>query len=371
VHHRSVAAGCDVGCQGGGDVRGAAISHIIEKRDTQPVVTLPPVMVVPILRFVPKSLRLWVMAAMFTIAAYAAHAGHAPPQSRGLRAYQPVFQACRDAAGVKMLAIRRMEIDGTATLLSVDPATLATRLVHTQDWSCTDTNDDQQKETRYLKAVRASIITPAKTPVPASGLIAYGGLLRGSPVGSFVTGDLCPSRKALDRAFLEKLQSVQSPLPIALGISGLWLTAHRADFAWLRAQERAGLLQITWVDHSYHHPYIAGRALADNFLLMPGIDIRAEILNTEKLLVANGETPSVFFRFPGLMSNASLNQVAGDDHLIVLGAGAWLARTPRARPGDIILIHANGNEPVGLKIFAALLESGKIAKPFRPIEDAP
>jgi len=328
-------------------------------------------MVVHIIRFVPKWPRPSVMAAMFAIAACAAHAGDAPPQSRGLRTYQTVFQACRNAAGAKMLAIRSMEIDGTATLLTVDPATLATRLVQTQDWSCTDTNDDQQKETRYLKAVRASIIPPAKTRVPASGLIAYGGLLRGSPAGSFVTGDLCPSRKVLDRAFLETLQTAQSPLPIALGISGLWLTAHRADFAWLRAQERAGRLQITWVDHSYHHPYIAGRALADNFLLMPGIDMRAEILNTEKLLVINGETPSVFFRFPGLMSKASLNQVTSNDHLIVLGAGAWLARTPRARPGDIILVHANGNEPVGLKIFAALLDSGKLARPFRPIEDAP
>jgi hypothetical protein len=282
-----------------------------------------------------------------------------------------VFQACRDAAGVKMLAIRRMEIDGTATLLSVDPATLATRLVHTQDWSCTDTNDDQQKETRYLKAVRASIITPAKTPVPASGLIAYGGLLRGSPVGSFVTGDLCPSRKALDRAFLEKLQSVQSPLPIALGISGLWLTAHRADFAWLRAQERAGLLQITWVDHSYHHPYIPGRPLDDNFLLMQGVDMGAEILDTERLLIAGGETPSAFFRFPGLISNSALMRIVRDYHLIVLGAGAWLAKSPRARAGDIILVHPNGNEPEGLTNFSALMADGTLPQPFRPIEEAP
>ncbi len=303
--------------------------------------------------------------------AAAAQAGAALPQSRGPRDYQPVFEACRTVAGAQRLAIRRMQLDGIDTLLIVDPATLATQLVHAQDVSCADTDDAQQKDTRYIEAIRASATPPATSPVPASGLIAYGGLLRGSPSGSFVTGDLCPSFKPLDRAFLEKLQAAQSPLPIALAISGLWLTAHRADFAWLRSQEHAGTLQVTWVDHSYHHPYIPGRALADNFLLMPGVDMRAEILNTEKLLIANGETPSVFFRFPGLMSNASLNRVTSDDHLIVLGAAAWLARTPRAHPGDIILVHANGNEPVGLKIFSVLLADGEIARPFRPIGEMP
>jgi len=329
-------------------------------------------MVLHIARFVREWPRPWVMAAVFAIATCAAHAGSVPPQSRGkLRDYQPVFEACRDADGMPVLAIRRMELDGVATLLTVDPTTLATRLAPAQDLSCTDTDDERQKDTRYLKAVRASIIRPATAALPASGLIAYGGLLRGSAAGSFVTGDLCPSRRPLDRAFLEKLQAIQSPVPIALSISGLWLTAHRADFAWLHEEERTGALQITWVDHSYHHPYVPGRALADNFLLMPGVDMRVEILKTEQLVIENGETPSVFFRFPGLMSNPSLNQAASTHHLIVLGAAAWLARSPRARPGDIILVHANGNEPAGLKIFSVLLAGGKLPLPFRPIDEAP
>ncbi len=264
-----------------------------------------------------------------------------------------------------------MEIDGVPSLLTVDPATLATRLERDQAWSCVDTDDQQQKDTRYVKAVHASITPRTGAPALASGVIAYGGLLRGPAAGSFLTGDLCPSRRPLDRAFLERLQSIQSPMPVALAISGLWLTAHRADFDWLRDRERTGALQITWVDHSYHHPYLPGRALAANFLLAPSVDMPAEILRTEQLVIANGETPSVFFRFPGLMSNASLMQVAGGYHLVVLGAGAWLARTPRARPGDIILVHANGNEPTGLRIFSALLAEGKLPRPFRTIDEAP
>jgi hypothetical protein len=99
--------------------------------------------------------------------------------------------------------------------------------------------------------------------------------------------------------------------------------------------------------------------------------MRAEILDTERLLIADGETPSVFFRFPGLISSPALMRVAGDYHLIVLGADAWLARSPRARPGDIILVHPNGNEPGGLDIFSTLLAGGKLPQPFRPIEEAP
>jgi hypothetical protein len=160
-------------------------------------------------------------------------------------------------------------------------------------------------------------------------------------------------------------------VPVALAISGLWLTHHQADFQWLRDKERAGALSITWVDHSYHHPYIPGRPLSDNFLLTAGVDMQAEILDTERLLIAGGETPSVFFRFPGLISNAALMQAVGRDHLIVLGADAWLAKTPQAGPGDIILVHLNGNEPAGLEIFSTLLAAGKLPQPFRPIAAAP
>jgi hypothetical protein len=64
-------------------------------------------------------------------------------------------------------------------------------------------------------------------------------------------------------------------------------------------------------------------------------------------------------------------RVVGDYHLIVLGAGAWLAHAPRAHPGYIVLVHLNGNEPAGLEIFSTLLADGQMPRPFRPIEDAP
>jgi hypothetical protein len=305
----------------------------------------------------------WLMAAVFAIASCGSQAADAPAR---VSDYKSVFQECHKADSAPVLAIRRMIIDGNGMLLTVDPATLETALAREQDWSCADTDDEHQKNTRLIKAVHASSVALPRD------IIVNGGLVHGATAaGSFVTGDLCPSHRPLDRAFLEKLRAAESPLPVALSISGLWLTHHGADFQWLRDRERAGTLQITWVDHSYHHQFVPGRPLADNFLLTPGVDMQAEILDTERLLIAEGETPSVFFRFPGLISNAALMQVVQGDHLIVLGADAWLTKTQRAAPGGIVLVHLNGNEPEGLRIFSALLSAGKLPRPFRPIEEAP
>jgi len=318
-----------------------------------------------IVKLAPKRPGSWVIAAVFAIAAGATHA-QATSQAQVLN-YRPVFQACHTAGSPLNLAIRSMQIGSTSTLLLVDPETLATRLDPAQNWSCADTDDGRQQQTRYLRAINAATGLTA----PSTGVIANGGLRASPAPGTFITGDLCPSRRPLDRAFLQKQEARQSPLPVALSISGTWLTHHRADFEWLLEQQRNGGLQITWTDHSYHHPYIPGRPPDENFLLMPGVDAQAEILGTERLLIANGQTPSVFFRFPGLISNPALMQMVARDHLIVLGAAAWLAKSPRARPGDIILIHLNGNEPAGLAIFSKLMAGGELPQPFKPIEQAP
>ena len=38
-------------------------------------------------------------------------------------------------------------------------------------------------------------------------------------------------------------------------------------------------------------------------------------------------------------------------HLISLGADAWLALDQRPNDGSIVLVHPNGNEPRGIKLF--------------------
>ncbi|TPV99963.1 MAG: hypothetical protein USCAAHI_00587 [Beijerinckiaceae bacterium] len=297
-------------------------------------------------------------------------AGAEPAPLVRVRNYRPIFQQCQNALNQTRLAIRRMSVDAENLLLMVDPSTLETSLEHERCWMCADTDDDTQKETRLIGAVQM-FSQPAANDATTQSAAFNAGLSHSIKDGSFITGDLCPSRKPLDRDLLEVLKTIGSRTPVALAISGLWLTRHGADFQWLREQARSGALEITWVNHSYHHPYVPGRPLANNFLLTPGFDIQSEILDTERLLIANGETPSIFFRFPGLVSDAALMQAVRRDHLVVLGADGWLVFAPPLRPGAILLIHPNGNEHPGLRLFVKLLDKGRLPRPFRRINDAP
>ena len=84
-------------------------------------------------------------------------------------------------------------------------------------------------------------------------------------------------------------------------------------------------------------------------LLSAGTNPKVEILSTEKYLLEAGQNPGVFFRFPGLVSNKKLIKTLKSYGLIPLGADAWIAKGQAIRPGGIILVHGNGNEPDGIK----------------------
>ncbi|MCX7900459.1 MAG: polysaccharide deacetylase [Methylocystis sp.] len=318
-----------------------------------------------------RSLFRFALCASLAAAATARAESCAPPPAPSyaagadrVRDYAPIFESCVNDAGETRLATRRMTIDGVASLLVVDPRSLKTSLQRAACWRCAETNDAAQGDTRFLRA-----LAPADDDRPPA--LVNAGLIHGKGGGAFVTGDLCPTPKPLDRAFLEKLAALGPRAPVTLAVSGAWIARHRADFEWLQAQRNSGALAIAWANHSYTHPYVAGLTDSKNYLLRPGVDIDREIFEPEKLLIANGETPSVFFRFPGLVADAALLEKLRARHLVALGADAWLAMGPQPKPGSIILVHPNGNEPAGLKIFTRLMDGGKIPQPLRPIDEAP
>ena len=191
------------------------------------------------------------------------------------------------------------------------------------------------------------------------------GIERGIPseTGISLTADLCPSHKPLDRRLftemINEFKKVEKPAPIALSVSGLWMLKHTADIDWLKKLRDAGEIRITWVNHSYNHRVSAKAPLRENFLLEPGTDIDYEILATEKLMLKNGLIPSAFFRFPGLVSDQQVVFKVTDYGLIPIGSDAWLAKGQQAQNGSIVLIHGNGNEPVGVNDFIDLLRSKK------------
>jgi hypothetical protein len=282
--------------------------------------------------------------------------------------YTPVLKACVAADGRKAVAIREMTVAGQKLALLADPEALTTRLERTACWTCRDERESDLDATRMGRAIRESAEAPG---LVHRGFLQNAGLTHGGAQGDFVTGDLCPSQKPLSRAFFTQLEAAGPHVPVALSISGLWLVHHVDDFRWLVDQRNSGALDILWTNHTYHHPY--RRKLPDdaNFLLTKGVDPQEEILNTERLLIANGETPSLFFRFPGLISSDPLMQAVSQDHLITLGADAWLALGQKPGRGSIVLVHPNGNEPKGLAMFTTDLAHGAIPAPLEPLTAAP
>ncbi|RFZ91775.1 hypothetical protein D0C36_09975 [Mucilaginibacter conchicola] len=177
--------------------------------------------------------------------------------------------------------------------------------------------------------------------------------------GISLTADLCPSHRPLDRRIFTDIingfKQVEQPVPIALSVSGLWMKHHIADLNWLKQLQAQHHIYVTWINHSYNHRVSASAPLKTNFLLEPGTDINYEVLETEKLMLANGLLPSAFFRFPGLVSDQQLVYQITGFGLIPVGTDAWLAKGQQPQAGSIVLIHGNGNEPVGVTDFINLL----------------
>ena len=69
--------------------------------------------------------------------------------------------------------------------------------------------------------------------------------------GIDLTVDLCPSKLQLDRIIftrlIDELGAVESPVPLGISVTGLWMNAHRDDIQWLIADRRIALHKIARV----------------------------------------------------------------------------------------------------------------------------
>jgi hypothetical protein len=257
------------------------------------------------------------------------------------------------------IVLRRFENNNRDYLLLVNPLTLQTKINETSFYQVQEMTLAQTRvkfmNTPYIKAISQA--------EKHSVNIQDAGIEKGIPseTGISLTADLCPSRKPLDRRIftdiISQFKKVEKPAPIALSVSGLWMLAHAADIQWLKILRDAGEIRITWVNHSYNHRVSKTAPLKENFLLEPGTNMDVEVLSTEKLMLKNGLVPSCFFRFPGLVSDQQLVFRVTDYGLIPIGSDAWLAKGQKAQDGSIVLIHGNGNEPVGVRDFIKLLHS--------------
>lgn len=175
----------------------------------------------------------------------------------------------------------------------------------------------------------------------------------------YFTADFCPSSKSgFEQAFFEKFIATGHK-NIGIAITKAWVDQHSDGFEWLLNKQDRGDLNITWINHSANHHYHFNEPdLSKNFLLLPDTNLEEEIFEVEKMLIERGETPSIFMRFPGLVSSEDIRKQLIEHYgLVFIGSNAWLAKGERPMPGSIVLIHGNKNEPLGITKAFEFLES--------------
>lgn len=272
----------------------------------------------------------------------------APPLLAASRisGYQAVFIPFYDEDGMLLAAVRRYNRGDHPHFLVLDPQRFVlSEMTAERILTSRPADDEAWRHTTFSLALIRQTSPPY--PLQNDGLREAEHLVP----GFFLTADLCPAKKPMDRAFFETTIALpqKSPVPVALMISGLWIQRHEADLAWLKDQIGARKLAITWVNHSFTHPYDPTSPLDKNFLLMNKTEFTHEVLFLERLLLERDIIPSPFFRFPGLVSDRQLIESLRDLCLIPIGSNAWLAKGESPQAGSIILVHANGNEPEGIR----------------------
>lgn len=173
-----------------------------------------------------------------------------------------------------------------------------------------------------------------------------------SQQGYYLTLDLCPSKKPLDKAQLNRLiDYFPNPVPVGVAITSDWIKHHKEDWEFLNQLNTQKKITISWINHSHTHPYDSKKPLNQTFLLTPSLNVEEQWLALEKTLIENNVTPTLLCRFPGLISNEALLKQVKALHLVPLNAQAWMAKGEVPTVNGIILLHANGNEPEGWKRF--------------------
>jgi hypothetical protein len=272
-----------------------------------------------------------------------------------------VYLAEGNLKGKNVLVIRKFEDSGHLFYVGVDLDNLETQIisanqitVRTTTWSQIFLN---YRNTAYVRAIQ--------TAKKQSFSLQNSGIIHGFPKekGVTLTIDLCPSHKPLDRIVLKSLISefkkTESPVPLALSITGRFMLTHSEDLLWIKDLIASKEISVTWINHTYNHHFNPKVPLKDNFLLEPNTDLDFEILGTEIALLQHGFLSSVFFRFPGLVSDNKIVDSVVKYGLIPIGSDAWLAKGQPIHAGSIVLIHGNGNEPVGVEDFIKLLRTKK------------
>lgn len=173
----------------------------------------------------------------------------------------------------------------------------------------------------------------------------------------YLTADFCPSsKKWFENKVIEKFMKKWNK-NIAIAISSTWINKHQKDFQTLINWNNSWKLNIIWVNHTKTHKYNFSSDFSTTFILTPWLNLEDEILDVEKKLLEKAQIPSIFLRYPWLISNEKIfKKTIYKYWLIPLWSNTWLAKWKRIKDNSIILIHWNKNEPAWIKIFNKILD---------------
>lgn len=275
--------------------------------------------------------------------------------SNSVSEYTPELSSCKLSTGETLFVLRRFTLNNASATLAVEPKTLKSHIVSADCLSeCKDIQESEYENSHYGDIHGHSVSAPF--PLQNDGLTE--GLSGKKQLA--LTIDMCPSKKGISKNVYDKLVAIAkssgTAFPVGIAMTKTWMTTYSTHFSWLKEQAIDNRLNILWINHSDTHPYKANVALENNFLLSSGVDFTKEVLGTEKALVAGGVTPSLFFRFPGLVSSKKLILQLADWGIIPLGSKAWLAKGEKPKKDSVILIHGNQNEPAGEQAFLNFVE---------------
>ena len=183
--------------------------------------------------------------------------------------------------------------------------------------------------------------------------IANRGMKEGKAEGFALTVDMCPSsKKGFESKFFQTLVDKNISYPITISLTKKWARLHPKEFKQLKEWDDTKALDITWMNHGATHPYTPHVALEKNFINQEGIDFKQEVLDNENFIFREGRTPSIFYRYAGLVSNKKAYRYLVEElGLIPIGTKAWLAKGEKIKERSIVLLHGNKNEPLGIQRF--------------------
>jgi hypothetical protein len=277
---------------------------------------------------------------------------------RGIRTMHRKEDMCEIAAGTTLIVRRKVVFDGEPHVIASDCGPSLDSFLIVEKILKDNTKTGGGADTAWNRYRKWFVEEGKKESA----------LRRGEPKRldktAAVTVDLCWSlRRYEDRlfqSFKEVAKNSKKKIHPALFVSGRWLEQHPLEMHDLIEMSKLPNVEVIWGHHSWEHPKAGGFM---NDFAPPRL--REDTLRLERLFLEWGITPTVYYRFPGLVHDRVRLAEILDLDLFPVDCDSWLALVKTkdkgpfyygVRDGGIILVHGNGNEPAGIPLLERWLK---------------